>query len=85
MELMEEYTCKKCGEVCEIEWGDGGHPNWPDCWCDKCGDYAGGFSEIANDLSADKIGSDIDAIYERYKDDPDFQTLLANQKKRDKE
>ena len=79
---MEEYTCKKCGESCEIDWDE--EHSWPNCWCDKCKDYAGGFSDIANDLSADKTSSDIDAAYERYKDDPDFQTLLANQKKRDK-
>ena len=65
---MNEYTCKKCGEVCEVLWGLGGHPQWPDCWCDKCEDYAGGFDKIANDVSADKIGSDIDRIYEAHKD-----------------
>ena len=76
---MEEYTCKKCGEVCEIDWDE--EHSWPNCWCDKCKDYAGGFSDIANDLSADKIGSDIDAAYERYKDDPDFRGVLDKQKK----
>ena len=50
---MEEYTCKKCGESCEIEWGLNNKPYWPDCWGDKCDDNAGGFSEIQNNMSAD--------------------------------
>ena len=73
---MNEYTCKKCGEVCVIEWGLGGDPQWPDCWCDKCEDYAGGFSEIANDLSADWIAERIDRARDRAKyEDIDKQRM----------
>ena len=66
---MEEYTCKKCGEVCEVEW-DIKH-NWPVCWCDKCEIYAGGFAEIANDVSADKMAERID----RLRDERKYGTL----------
>ena len=49
---MEEYTCKKCGEVCEIEWGVNNKPYWPDCYCEACQEDAGGFDKIQNERSA---------------------------------
>ena len=72
---MEEYTCKKCGEVCEVIWGLK-KEYWPDCWCDKCEDYAEGFDKIQNDLSADWMAERIDRARDRAKyEDIDKQRM----------
>ena len=64
---MEEYTCKKCGESCEIKIDDHDrHPFWPTIWCDKCDDYAGGATgDVLSDICAELTGAAIDQAYER--------------------
>lgn len=60
---MNEIECKKCGELCVIE---GEYPKFH-AWCDTCGDYAKGFDCL--DHAADWMGSKIDEVYDRMKDE----------------
>lgn len=57
------YNCGKCSEPCLIEF-DSDHPGFPIVWCDKCGDYPGGFYEnveLVRVIEADWMGSMIDS------------------------
>jgi len=39
---MREYTCTKCGAVCDV-WPEDDHPGMAESWCDECDDYPGGW------------------------------------------
>lgn len=66
---MNEYTCKKCGEVCEVEFDDHDrHPFWPTIWCDKCNDYAGGSDKVLSNICAEATADANDRAYEEWKD-----------------
>lgn len=65
--MSNEYTCKKCGEVCEIEY-DRHEKYWPSCWCDECDDYAQGFDDVAGDYQADYIAGIADNALDSEKD-----------------
>ena len=63
----DEYRCKKCGEVCVIEFDDD-HPGHPNAWCDECNDYPAGLYDDydgkkadCHNITADYLGGLIDA------------------------
>ena len=68
-----EYTCTKCGAVCDVE-ADDDHPGHANCWCDECNDYPGGWLTFkgdscpAADYGADMLSSAIDRAHDEYKD-----------------
>ena len=63
---MTEYTCKKCGEVCEVEFDD--DPRRPNTWCDECNDYPGGWIDGgAHDATVDYLSHLYDQAKNRRK------------------
>ena len=66
-----EYTCTKCGTVCEVEYGVDGTP-WHACsWCYECNDYPGGWVERgAMDAETDWIAGAADAARVKTKEAP---------------
>ena len=65
--MDEEYTCKKCGESCLIEF-DEDHPGHPNAWCDNCNEYPAGLydpyngeKEDCHNITANYLGGLIDA------------------------
>lgn len=50
---MYEYICKKCGNVCDVEW-DGCKPL---SWCEECRDYPAGFWEKLSEIQAEHFGA----------------------------
>lgn len=68
-----EYTCTKCGSVCDVE-PDDDHPGYAECWCDECNDYPGGWNEYhegncpAVDYGADMLADMIDRAHDAEKD-----------------
>ena len=68
------YECKKCGVECEVEEDPGGHVGYSYCWCDECGDIAGGFIDGVP-CPADQYGAEMLA------DQIDYAMMIAKEKK----
>ena len=62
---MNEYTCKKCGQPCVIEY-DKHEAYRAEAWCDECNDHAAGFP--ADQYQADYIAGIADNAHDREKD-----------------
>ena len=58
--MIDCVECRKCGNLCYVEWDD----YKPSSWCDVCNDYP----DIDwSDLGADWLASKIDDAHERGK------------------
>lgn len=70
---MPEYTCTKCGSICEPE-EDPDHPGHANCWCDECNNYPGGWLTLkgnscpASDYGTDFLTDKIDRAMDEEKD-----------------
>lgn len=77
---MDEYTCKKCGEVCVIEYMHDKSPGWPECYCETCEDTPQGFDHSA--VQIDWISSAADYAYDKEKDRRMLDSATPEERKR---